>query len=263
MTANVLNKLFGQCVPLVILSFCLSACNDVERSKMKYQQTVNRHFVYKVSKAKDTVNIDADWVKPAWQDIPAIELKNWMGHSEPHERPQTKVKLLYDDDYIYVIFQVEERYIKCVRTKRQSDVHRDSCVEFFFTPKSGIESGYFNLEINCGGTMLFRYRNAAGEKHDIESNDCDKIKLAHSMPAVIPIEIISPTVWTLEYRIPIATLGKYLPADKPSPGVKWRANFYKCAGDSSHPHYMTWAQIDYPIPNFHLPQFFGTLEFGK
>jgi hypothetical protein len=47
----------------------------------------------------------------------------------------------------------------------------------------------------------------------------------------------------------------------PAPGVRWRANFYKCAEHNSHPHWLMWAPIDFPKPNFHLPEFFGTLEF--
>jgi len=43
--------------------------------------------------------------------------------------------------------------------------------------------------------------------------------------------------------------------------VTWRANFYKCADSTSHPHWLTWSPVDHPTPHFHLPAFFGTLEF--
>ena len=49
--------------------------------------------------------------------------------------------------------------------------------------------------------------------------------------------------------------------EKPGTGVSWRANFYKCADKTSHPHWLTWAEIDYPNPKFHLPDFFGRLDF--
>jgi hypothetical protein len=39
------------------------------------------------------------------------------------------------------------------------------------------------------------------------------------------------------------------------------ANFYKCADQTSHPHWLTWASVDYPQPKFHLPEFFGRLVF--
>ena len=48
----------------------------------------------------------------------------------------------------------------------------------------------------------------------------------------------------------------------PEPGVGWRANLYKCADDSSHPHWLTWAHVDNPTPDFHLREFFGILRFA-
>jgi hypothetical protein len=49
--------------------------------------------------------------------------------------------------------------------------------------------------------------------------------------------------------------------EKPGPGVTWRANFYKCADKTSHPHWLTWAPVNYPKPKFHLPEYFGRIEF--
>ncbi len=40
-----------------------------------------------------------------------------------------------------------------------------------------------------------------------------------------------------------------------------RGNFYKCGDETPQPHYISWNPIDMPTPNFHVPQFFGTLEF--
>jgi hypothetical protein len=56
-------------------------------------------------------------------------------------------------------------------------------------------------------------------------------------------------------------LTNYSMIQQPKSGVRWKANFYKCADKTSHPHWLTWSPVDYPTPKFHLPQFFGTLEF--
>ena len=34
-----------------------------------------------------------------------------------------------------------------------------------------------------------------------------------------------------------------------------------CADRSSHPHWLTWAPVDCPQPDFHRKEFYGTLEF--
>ena len=75
-------------------------------------------------------------------------------------------------------------------------------------------------------------------------------------------EQVAPTTWTLEYRIPIAMLEDYCNVTAPAPGVTWRANFFKCAGWTTQPHWLTWSPVPQNRkPNFHLPACFGTLEF--
>ncbi len=73
--------------------------------------------------------------------------------------------------------------------------------------------------------------------------------------------IVEPVTWTAAYKIPIALLEKYSQVAYPGHKVEWRVNFYKCADATSHPHWLTWAPVDHPKPNFHLPRSFGTLQF--
>ena len=40
-----------------------------------------------------------------------------------------------------------------------------------------------------------------------------------------------------------------------------RANFYKCADRTAHPHFLAWNRVDAPAPDFHRPDFFGELIF--
>ena len=67
--------------------------------------------------------------------------------------------------------------------------------------------------------------------------------------------------WTVAYALPVSLLRDYGPVLTPSPGAAWRGNFYKCADNTSHPHWLTWSPIDHPRPNFHLPHTFGRLVF--
>jgi hypothetical protein len=43
-------------------------------------------------------------------------------------------------------------------------------------------------------------------------------------------------------------------------GNLWRANFYKCGHDTSHPHRGAWSPVD--ELNYHLPRCFGRLGFA-
>jgi len=196
-----------------------------------------------------------------WSQADGIELKNYMG-SKPEHFPNVLAKLLYNDKNIFVCFRVEDRYVRAAAQKLQGPVCRDSCVEFFFTPGEDIADGYFNLEINCGGTILLKHQTTRSTNTiAVSDSDCKKIEVKTTLPKIVEPEIKEPTIWTLQYALPIEILERYAKVSKPAEGVKWRANFYKCADDTSHPHWLTWAPIDRPMPDFHQPDFFGTIFF--
>jgi hypothetical protein len=105
---------------------------------------------------------DADWGKPPWKDIPSEPIQHYMG-AKPDHFPRAEVKIAYDDIAIHVMFRVEDRYVRAVAAEHQDKVWEDSCVEFFFTPDADVSKGYFNLEMNCGGTMLLHFQPGAGK----------------------------------------------------------------------------------------------------
>jgi hypothetical protein len=204
---------------------------------------------------------DSGWGKSPWKDIPAQSIHNYMG-KKPDHFPKAEVKLAYDNTAICVMFRVEDRYVRAVATEHQDNVYRDSCVEFFFTPDSDVSIGYFNFEMNCGGTMLFHFQPMPGkDRIVIPKSELNKIRSAHSLPRIVDPEISEPVTWTVEYRIPITLLERYCQVTTPAPNAVWRANFYKCADNTSHPHWLTWSPVDLPNPNFHFPQSFGILKF--
>jgi hypothetical protein len=216
---------------------------------------------YKVRKIHAPIEVNGDWNKEEWQQAEILKLNHHMGDIGKF-KPTVEAKLLYDPTSIYVIFKVEDQYVRCLVTEPNGPVWTDSCVEFFFAPTLLTPEKYFNLEINCGGTPLMFYNLIPREKYRIvDASLLDKIKIAHSLPKFIEEEIEERTQWTLEYRLPLALLSQYAEIDYPQKGVKWRANFYKIADDTSNPHYLTWNPVQQPEPDFHLPEFFGTLKF--
>lgn len=240
-------------IKLIFLAFIflvLNAC-DINREIMKY----------KVSKIDKIYKIDADWDKMPWKDMAPLYLSEFMG-DKPEHFPQTQAKIAYDDSSMFVIFKVADQYIKAIHDKNQDPVYKDSCVEFFFSPGEDSNEGYFNLEMNCGGTILFHHQKKPGVGSKlISTTHIDQIEVAHSLPKIVNSEIEKRTTWVVEYRIPFSVLTDYHHFSLPKKGTIWRANLYKCADDTSHPHWLTWAPVDHPKPNFHLPEFFGWLDF--
>ncbi|MFH1980992.1 MAG: carbohydrate-binding family 9-like protein [Pseudomonadota bacterium] len=215
----------------------------------------------KVTRLANPPKGDSNWDNPPWKDIASEQILNHMG-KRPDHFPKAAVKIAYDDMAIWVMFRVEDRYVRAVAKAHQDSVCRDSCVEFFFTPGADVSRGYFNFEMNCGGTMLFHFQPLPGKgRIEVPESELNKISSAHSLPRIVDPEITESVTWTVEYRIPTAMLEKYCPVTPPAPNVLWRANFYKCADETSHPHWLTWSPVDLPDPNFHVPQSFGILKF--
>ena len=216
---------------------------------------------YKLTQLQNEPPVTKDWDATVWNNIDPLVLTNYMG-DKPEHFPDTQVKLAYDDNAIYVNFRVEDQYVKAIYNRNQDPVYKDSCVEFFFTPGENVDSGYFNLEMNCGGTMLFHHQIVPRKKAvKISETDIGQIEVIASLPEIVNPEISQKLYWQVSYRIPFSILKNYHEFSQPHPGTIWRANFYKCADETSHPHWLTWAPIDLPTPDFHRPEFFGELRF--
>ena len=216
---------------------------------------------YRVHRMKNNAIIDADWNKAAWRGVTPVTLEYYMGE-EPAHQPKVLAKAAYDDSYLYLIWKVEDNYVLAKRTKHQQDVCRDSCVEFFFTPGGDPEErGYFNLETSCAGVKLFGAHFVSSKDEKISGEDFASVVTANSLKGRIDPEIVIPTTWALEYKIPLSLLEKFARIERPNRGVTWRANFYKCADETSHPHWLTWSPVTNAKPSFHLPRYFGILAF--
>lgn len=214
-----------------------------------------------IEKISDETPIHCDFTIKPWNDIEPETLSNHMGEAPDH-RPVTQFKVAYGKHAINIIFQVVDCYVKAVADRYQGPVYQDSCVEFFFSPGPLVTHGYFNLEVNCCGMALFEYHPAGSEEFiKIPEDTFEKISIVSSLNGPIEQEITKSLTWSVAYRLPYEILNAYTDVTRPSPGTEWRGNFYKCADKTSHPHWLTWAPVHFPIPRFHLPEYFGHLKF--
>ncbi len=216
---------------------------------------------YSAKYLNDNFVPDAIWNKKEWSMANTLTLNNKI-INDPVFVPKTEVKMMYNEEYIYVIFKVEDKYVRSVLTEINSPVSNDSCVEFFFSPEPTGLNGYFNLEINAGGTSLMRFQKRYNiDKIPMDIEDIENIEIAHSLPKIVDPEIIQSTTWVIEYRISLKMLNKYYKITMPAKGIRWYGNFYKIGNETSNPHYLTWNKIEDDDPHFHLPEYFGIIEF--
>ncbi len=216
--------------------------------------------IYNIKRLKHAIKIDGNWNKQEWKGVKSIEINNFI-RNNPEYRPIVHAKMMYDSENVYVIFRVQDRNVRSITTEINGPVWKDSAVEFFFSPNTESPLNFFNLEVNCGGTPLLEYNPNLRIGPKPVPEDIKKIEIGHSLPKIVDPEILEPLTWTVEYRIPLEMLENYSKISRPKKGIIWKANFYKIAEITSNPHYATWSPINHPKPQFHLPQYFGTLKF--
>lgn len=218
---------------------------------------------YEVKQVAAGVALSGGWDEAPWNAADTAAVDNFLPRSSDHH-PSVAVRMVHSADALLVAFRVQDKYVRCVVDQNQGSVCTDSCVEFFVRPKR--DKGYFNFEINCGGTLLCYYIQVDGagagdmaSRVALPPEDLALVGIVPSLPRVVEPELQVDTLWTLKFSIPFALLEKYVGPLGPLPGQVWRGNFYKCADKTSHPHWAAWSPVD--AFNFHLPRCFGELKF--
>lgn len=219
---------------------------------------------YLVRRAERLPDMSAAWEDPAWAGAETLSIARFHPRSSQH-RPRTEARLLHDGNTLACMFRAEDRYVVARATAYQAPTHRDSCVEFFAEPRAG--AGYFNFEWNAIGTLLLWYidrpRRADGsfESYTPVPQDVAGTIAAHaSLKLPLSEEHSDPLLWSISIRIPLTLFESVVGALGDLSGQTWRANFYKCADASSHPHWGAWADIGERL-DFHQSGRFGELIF--
>jgi len=216
---------------------------------------------YQVQRAAVPPTGEAFLDDPAWAQAEAGCVAAFRPEGSDH-RPDVRFAVLHDATSLYVRFEVRDRYVRSVQTAYQGSVCTDSCVEFFVQPRP--DRGYLNFETNAGGTLLLSYiedatRTPGGFRkfRPVDAVWGRQIVVHHTLPAVVEPEMTGPVAWRLGYRIPVTLIEAHTGPLGPLDGQVWRANFYKCADHTSHPHWASWSPVT--AFNFHLPECFGEL----
>jgi hypothetical protein len=203
------------------------------------------------------------WKVTPWSETPSLVIGCFRPEGTSH-RPFVRCKMLYDESRLYGLFHVKDRYVRCAHRGFQVPVYEDSCVELFVQPKP--DTGYFNFEFNCGGSMLASYvtdptrvGGRVAEARPLRPEEGRKVAIYSSLQPIIEPEIEDEVTWSLGFTIPFALLESYVGKLGKVAGQEWQANLYKCGDRTSHPHWASWAPLS--DRNFHAPRDFGVLRF--
>ncbi len=183
-----------------------------------------------------------------------LDVVNW---DEFPYQPDVTVQIAYNDDELFLQYKVREQSVKAKITESNGRVWTDSCVEIFLSPEGNDE--YYNLEMTCIGTALLGFRKEGGLSAYASEEQIASIRRISSLGTKPFPERKERTSWQIIVAIPWEVFFNH--NLKPASGKKMRGNFYKCGDELSVPHFVSWTRIKTGKPNFHVPEFFGGLEF--
>jgi hypothetical protein len=185
----------------------------------------------------------------------AIDTINWPEYGY---RPDVKLAIAYSDSEIFLRYYVSEDCFKAEMTEPNQNVYEDSCVEFFVSPAG--DGIYYNFEFNGIGTCLL---GTGTGRHDSRRADPEIISRIRRLSSVGTNPVPARTgkfEWTLTAAISFRAFFHH--DIKDLKGKTFRANFYKCGDGLKVPHYVTWNPVSTESPDFHRPEFFGTIIFA-
>lgn len=180
-----------------------------------------------------------------------IDKVNWR-QQFPYQ-PLTTFSAAHSGKCLYIDLFTRCNFLRAENFTNQSPVSEDSCVEFFVEPRPGGE--YWNFEFNCIGTVNASHRLQRNQPTRLTDSEIDRISRFASCGNRPFRELEGIFTWNLLVGIPFDLIG----LEFDGRDIAVRGNFYKCASKASQPHYLSWAPIDSPRPDFHRPDCFGTI----
>ena len=174
-----------------------------------------------------------------------IDTLNWV--EQFPAAPETQFTLAHTDEMLYVRFEVKGEVPLATKTEDLQLVNEDACVEIFIADADNTH--YWNFEFNPAGVCNASHRKE--RKVDVVRLNAEQLQSIKRFPVQL-----CAAHWSLLVGIPFALIDLDLTHEHAR-----RANLYKCGDKTPMKHYASWNPINAPAPTFHLPEFFGEIQF--
>ena len=187
--------------------------------------------------------------------LPSVTLQPAFG-SRSNPLPHTTAALAARDDGLLVFMETAETSLRAKCDTPNGQVHLDSCMEFFVTFDQPSGPEYLNFEVNALGCLHLkigpdRYTRTPAEIPEGNPRRFFDIHVG-----------ITPGGWWLRYVIPYSFAQTHYPGFKTIETGSLAGNFYKCGDETDAPHLGFWNPVVVEKPDFHRPDWFGTLVVG-
>ena len=222
---------------------------------------------------------DEAWSRAAWS-APFIDIR---GAAWPAPAWDTRVRMLWDDDHLYIAARLEEPHLWATLADRDAILYREHDFEVFLDP-DGDALAYYELEINALGTEfdLFLDRPyGRGGRANI-GWDMAGLRSAVALDGTLNDPSDEDVGWTAEIAIPWSALAppeSTEPGAPPRPGDGWRINFSRVqwpvvvvdgqyrrerapTPEERHPEH-NWVWSPQGEINMHIPEKWGIVRFRE
>ncbi|WP_435102806.1 carbohydrate-binding family 9-like protein [Halarchaeum sp. P4] len=220
---------------------------------------------YIIERAEASVPLTDEHDGTPWAAAEAFALDEFAWY-ESGPKPLTTGRALYDEEALYLFFDVTDRDIHAEVTELNGPTFEDSSVEFFARPAPEASEHYLNFEANCCGQFKLGWQApnyaARGLGRDlIPESLAEHIAVETSEEGPTREPRSDDESWWLAARLPFDVLAAFTGLDvAPSAGTTWTGNFYRSGLPDEQK--ATWSRIEEPEPVYHSPEYFGRLRFA-
>ncbi len=182
---------------------------------------------YVVYQTKEKITIDgkakeSSWQKAEWtKDFNDIE-----GDIRPKPAYRTHAKMLWDDQYLYVMAELEDQNIWAYQKNHDDIVFLDNDFEIFIDPDNDTKN-YFEFETNAIQTVfdLFLPEPYRTESYPLHNWDFKGVKVATVIDGTLNNGKDKDKKWTVEIAIPFSAVSFGMGNGKPKLEQPWRLGF--------------------------------------
>ncbi|MCW0481296.1 carbohydrate-binding family 9-like protein [Gaoshiqia sediminis] len=270
-----LKKIFA-CLLLVLPG--LSAISQESWAGLEHLFTpVEQYVVYRT---EAPLQIDGIADEPAWkQSSWSADFRDIEDDKKPQPLFRTRVKMLWDEDNLYVYAELEEPHIWAYYTDHDQIVYHENDFEVFVDP-DGDGYNYFEFEVNAQNTLFdlflpMPYRNGG---IPLLSWDAHGFESAVSLVGTLNDPSDADELWAVEMKVPFSDMQTGMNRQVPKEGETWKINFsrvhwqtgvvdgtYRKKKDPATgrdlPEY-NWVWSPPGLINMHYPERWGMLQFS-
>ncbi|ASZ10178.1 carbohydrate-binding family 9-like protein [Chitinophaga pendula] len=264
-------RLCNLLLPALASLFSLNAYTQSPASQSPDPSTP---LLYTCQRTNAPLTIDGKGEETAWRQAAwTLDFQDIESSKKPFPNLRTRVKMLWDDQYLYLLADIEEPHIWARLQQHDTIIYHDNDFEVFIDP-DGDTHQYYELEINAYNTVmdLFMPRPYRNGGNALLNWDAKGVRTAVHINGTINNPSDIDKGWSVEIAIPFHTLGFYNQSPAPRDGQLWRINFSRVQWDTDirNGQYIkrqqaehNWVWSPQGIIDMHAPEKWGYLHFSR